>query len=48
MDVLFVGSAQKKGSWREKERAGREKVAHEARGTKRGNAGVRIQPPHSM
>ncbi len=48
MDVLFVGSTQKKGSWRENERAGREKVAHEAGGTKRGNAGVRIQPPHSM
>ena len=48
MDVLFVGSAQKKWSWRENERAGREMVAHEVGGTKRGNAGVGIQPPHSM
>ena len=48
MDVLIVGSAQKKGSWRENERAGREKVAHEAGGTKGSNAGVGIQPPNIM
>ena len=47
IDVLFVGSAQTKGICRENERAGREKVAHEAGGTKGGNAGMGIRPPHS-
>ena len=47
MDVLFVGSVQKKGSCRENERVGREMVVQEAGGTKGGNAGVGIWPPHN-